>query len=71
LLRLRLNSSSKEIQIRKVMTFAFAALLVMSFATTASADGMYSGYSACTAEAPSIPQSAALVLVIQTVRPGG
>ena len=56
---------------RKIMTSAFATLLVMSFAATASADGMYSGYSACTAEAPSIPQSVALVLVIETVRPGG
>jgi len=57
--------------LRKIMTSTFATLLVMSFAATASADSMYSGYSACTAEAPSIPQSAALVLVIQTVRPGG
>ena len=55
---------------RKIMTFAFAALLVMGFAATASADGIYSGYSACTAEAPSFPQSVAQVLVMETVRPG-
>ena len=56
---------------RKITTFAFAALLVMGFAATAMAEGMCSGYSARTAEAPSVPQSVAQVPVTQTIRPGG
>ncbi len=56
---------------RKITTFAFATLLVASFAATASADGMCSGYSARTAEAPSVPQSVAQAPVKQTIRPGG
>ena len=56
---------------RKITTFAFAALLVMGFAATALADGMCSGYSAVTAEAPSVPQSVAQAPVTQTIRPGG
>ncbi|HJO97448.1 MAG: hypothetical protein QGF38_10175 [Rhodospirillales bacterium] len=56
---------------RKITTIAFAALLVMGFAATALADGMCSGYSAHTAQAPSAPQSVAQVPVTQTIRPGG
>ncbi len=56
---------------RKITTFAFAAVLVMGIAATASAEGMCSGYSARTAEAPSVPQSVAQVPVTQTIRSGG
>jgi hypothetical protein len=56
---------------RKITTFAFAAVLVMGIAATASAEGMCSGYLARTAEAPSVPQSVAQVPVTQTIRPGG
>jgi hypothetical protein len=56
---------------RRITTIAFAALLVMGFAATAMAEGMCSGYSARTVEAPSAPQSVAQVPVTQTIRPGG
>jgi hypothetical protein len=56
---------------RRITTIAFAALLVMGFAATAMADGMCSGSSAHTAQAPSTSQSVAQVPVTQTIRPGG
>ena len=56
---------------RRITTIAFAALLVMGFAATAMAEGMCSGSSAHTAQAPSTPQSVAQVPVTQTIRPGG
>ena len=56
---------------RKITTFAFAALLVMGFAATASAEGMCSGYSAVTAEAPSAPQTVAGVPTPKTIKPEG
>ena len=56
---------------RKSMTFAFAALLVMGFAATALAEGGCSGFKLRTAEAPSVPQTVAEVPTPMTIRPGG
>ncbi len=56
---------------RKITTFAFAALLVMGFAATASAEGMCSGYSVRTADAPSVPQTVAEVPTPRTIKPEG
>ncbi|MDP6785887.1 MAG: hypothetical protein QF830_11380 [Rhodospirillales bacterium] len=53
---------------RKISAFAFAALLVMGFAASASAE---CGHLLRTAETPSVPKSVAQVPVTQTIKPGG